>query len=257
MSAMPAIIAHQCATLGEALWLHVTAPILALAVAGFWSLRRERVALVIGPWALLCGLPRVFTPTAYITPRHLVYVAVPILVLAAGGLLAVLDNMASQRWARWAAVWVVIAACIGLAATPSIAADAAIIASPVRTPLIAFDRWQYISGWPSGYVATRVASFLRRQTTSGPVTVLMPPGYFIGGPLSLLMYGDRGVTFSTMRPALLSMRLPRPLKGRAAFVLAYRPSYTPLTLDDSRLRQVLHAPTADGDGACDLYRIVK
>lgn len=258
VSTMPPIIAHQFATLCAALWVQVTAPILFLALAGLWSVRRERVAWVIGPWALLSGLPRVLVPTAYITPRHLVYVAVPVLALAACGLVALLDAAARRGWTH-RAVWPVVLAalCLGLASAPSVAADATMITAPARTPLVAFDRWQYISGWPSGYVAGRVASYLRRQAALEPLTVLMPPGYFVSGPLEVLLYGDRRVTISIVPPTLLSTRLPPVVQGRATFVLTYQPSHGALTLDRRRLRRVLHVETGDHDGVCDLYRIVR
>lgn len=251
---VPRVIANQCGTLIAALWLHVTPVMLVLAIGGLWSLRHERVGVLVGVWAVMGGLIRVLTPVSYITPRHLVYVAVPIVVLAACGLVVLIDNV-TRRINNVPSI-VFAAICTSVVVAPSIVTDVTIITAPARTPLVAFDRWQYVTGWPSGYAVTRVVSYLHQQEARGRVNVLIPPGYLVTGPLTVLLSGDQRITLTTVSPQQLSEHLPEAIGGKTIFVLMYRPSYVPLTLDHKRVRLVLHAATSDNDGACDLYRIV-
>jgi len=68
-----------------ALWLYLTPPILLLGVLGLWAARRDRAARLVGLWAVLGSLPIVLVPNRLFVPRHFLYIAVPILLLAARG----------------------------------------------------------------------------------------------------------------------------------------------------------------------------
>src|SRR5207253_2757905 len=47
-----AVIVGQLVTLAQAIWLYLTPPVLALAVLGLWTMRHERAARLLAPWAL-------------------------------------------------------------------------------------------------------------------------------------------------------------------------------------------------------------
>src|SRR5207248_4056304 len=141
-----AVIVRQLATWAQALWLYLTLPVLALAVLGLWAMRRERAARLLGPWALLGGLPPALVPGAFLAPRYFLYIAVPILLLSARGLLAAAAVLPPRSrnvrsWAprlRHAPLWLLVLCGVALTATPAGAADVTMIGSPSRTPLIAF-----------------------------------------------------------------------------------------------------------------------
>jgi len=416
-SSVAATVGQQLATWGAALWLYLTPPVLLLALLGLWSIRRQRAALVIGPWALLGGLPPVLVPGAFLAPRYFLYSAVPILVLAAYGLVALVavispfappapmgepslappapsggawasrfappappggawgdaspqtpakqtvwpiveqvlvsesvlvdtvgvtdgrgawrgrrgrrdcrqspisrfpdsrdecmagvwgeaspqappegaggakreaqallearwiagrSRGASQPWAgggegesnrhrlftrrvqlaRGIAAPALLVLCAGLAVIPSVQADAALIGAPAHAPYIPFDRWQYVTGWPSGYALMDVVTYLRRQERHGPITVVSsiynPPG----DALAVLLGRDPRVTlvnrdFDTLRAQPL-----RDTPGRSIYVIACHPYGQQLHPDARDLRAVLRAPDGDGAGGVDVYAVI-
>ncbi len=400
-----ATVGQQLTTWGSALWLYLTPPVLLLALLGLWSIRRQRAALVIGPWALLGGLPPVLVPGAFLAPRYFLYSAVPILVLAAYGLVALVavispfapsvpmgepslappapmgepslappapmgepslappapsggawgdaspqtpairtsqesgnlemgnclrplrplrplhaprpsvtptvsanaDSLTSTcstigRTVCLAGVWgeaspqappegaggakeeaqappegagkrgrlftrrvrltrgiaapALLVLCAGLAVIPSVAADAALIGAPSRAPYIPFDRWQYVTGWPSGYALMDVVAFLRRQERHGPITVVSsiynPPG----DALAVLMGRDPRVTLTNRDFDTLRAQPLHAVPGRPLYVVACRPYGQQLHPDARDLRAVLRAPDGDGAGGIDVYAVI-
>ena len=103
-----AVIVRQLATWAQALWLYLTLPVLALAVLGLWTMRHERAARLLGPWALLGGLPPALVPGAFLAPRYFLYIAVPILLLSALGLLAVAVGLSARL--RHVPLWLLVLA---------------------------------------------------------------------------------------------------------------------------------------------------
>jgi len=404
-----ATVGQQLATWSAALWLYLTPPVLLLALLGLWSIRRQRAALVIGPWALLGGLPPVLVPGAFLAPRYFLYSAVPILVLAAYGLVALVaaispsplappapskglplappapsggawgdaspqtpakqtvwsiveqvlvsesalvdtvgvtndrgawrgrrgrrdrrqspisrfpdsqdERMAgvwgeaspqappegaggakgeaqappegaggakeeaqappqgaggdAQAWerarkrgrlftrrvqlARGIAAPALLVLCAGLTVIPSVQADAALIGAPARAPYIPFDRWQYVTGWPSGYALMDVVTYLRRQERRGPITVVSsiynPPG----DALAVLLGRDPRVTLTNRDFDTLRAQPLRATPGRPIYVIACHPYGQQLHPDTRDLRAVLRAPNGDGAGGVDVYAVI-
>ncbi len=259
----------QLGVWGFALWLYVTPPVLALALLGLWAMRRERAARIVGPWALLGGLPPALVPGAFLAPRYFLYIAVPLVVLAARGTVvlaglaqragrhaarvAAADAFARARGRRNAGTSVAVALLVAaLASVPAAAADRAIIAAPDRAPLTPFDRWQYVDGWPSGYALDRVAAYLRARAARGPVMVYSsiynPPG----DALAVLLWRDPRFTLANVDFATLPAH---PLRA-AAYLVACRPYGQALRPDPRALRLVLRAANGDGVGGVDLYHVV-
>jgi len=62
--------------------------------------------------------------------------------------------------------------------------------------LIAFDRWQYMTGWPSGYALTHVVAYLHRQEAHGPLTVISSMYNPPGDALIVLVGHERNITLT-------------------------------------------------------------
>lgn len=250
------VVGRQLVTWGSALWLYLTPPILLLALLGLWATRRERIIRLVGAWALLGGLPPALVPGAFLAPRYFLYIAVPIVILAARGLIAIATAIYA-RAPRLRAAWVPAIlglALAALAAIPALQADAALATRPATAPLIPFDRWQYVTGWPSGYALNRVVAYLRRQESGGPLTVVSsiynPPG----DALAILMGRDRAVTLANVDFSALPNHPLRATPGRRTFVIACRPYGQPLRADPRHLRPMLRVPNRSGGGV-DVYEV--
>lgn len=248
------IVARQVVTWGSAIWLYLTPPVLGLALLGLWAIRHERAARIMVPWALLGSLPPVVVPGAFLAPRYFLYIAVPFILLAARGLLRIISALRTGPLHRMP-FWSLTLAGVVLTAIPSVSADVAIIGAPRETPLIAFDRWQYMTGWPSGYALMRVVTYLRRQEAHGPITVVSsiynPPG----DALAILLGREHQITLSNVDFGTLRIHSLRAAHQRV-FLIVCRPYGQALHVDAHILRLVLHAPNADGDGGDDLYEVV-
>ena len=249
-----AAIVHQLATWAGALWLYLTPPILALAVLGLWTMRHERTARLLGPWALLGGLPPALVPGAFLAPRYFLYIAVPILLLSARGLLAVAAGLSARL--HHVPLWLLVLCGAALTATPAAAADRAIIISPSRTPLIAFDRWQYVTGWPSGYALTHVVAYLHRQEAHGPITVISSMYNPPGDALIVLLGHERNITLTNVDFSTLRRHPLRVAPGHRAFLIACRPYGQRLRADPHALHLLLTVPNAGGTGGVDVYEVI-
>ncbi len=271
------IITRQLGIWVAALWLYVTPPVLVLAVLGLGAALRDATGRLVGLWALLGGLPPALVPNVFLAPRYFVYIAVPIAVLAARGLL-LLITVLHGRLVPHRRLWPLLWCAATVALTPAMAADVLLLRVPAQAPLLAFDRWQYVTGWPSGYAVLRVVAYLRAQARHGAITVVCanydPPRL----QLSLLLGRDPAirlgmVTLATLRARRIGPGQPFLLQGtdgstgherqfRAAVghpvflvVLHYRghavpsddryfPHDLPLLSTTPVVRQVLHASNA-------------
>jgi hypothetical protein len=160
------------------------------------------------------------------------------------------------RLARGIAAPALLVLCAGLAVIPSVAADAALIGAPARAPYIPFDRWQYVTGWPSGYALMDVVAYLRRQERRGPIIVVSsiynPPG----DALAVLMGRDPRVTLTNRDFDTLRAQPLHAVPGRPLYVVACRPYGQRLHPDARDLRAVLRAPDGDGAGGVDVYAVI-
>lgn len=252
---LAAILGQQLATWGAALWLYLTPPVLGLALLGLWAMRRERAALLLGPWALLGGLPPALVPAAFLAPRYFLYIAVPTTILAARGLLALAGAVQRRVAPRWA-VWTLALATLLLVSLPALSADAAIIGAPRAAPLTAFDRWQYVTGWPSGYAFVDALAYLRRQETRGSITIYSsiynPPG----DALALALGRDPRVTLANVDFDTLRAHPLHAARGQRAYLIACRPYGQRLHPNLRLLRLVWQAPNGDHIGGDDVYEVL-
>jgi len=260
------IIADQAARWAEGLWLYLTPPVLLLAALGLWLVRRERMVLLVGAWAVLGSLPVVAAPNRLFVPRHFLYIAIPLIVLAARGVLALAHAVRGRQDAR-RPVWLILLVCgaASLLALPAIAADVTMIAAPTRTPLIPADRFQYVAGWPSGYMLAPVLSYLRRQAQHGRLTVVTEGGNPPRDMLRVALSRDTAITMAETDIAdthALRDYIKQAGRGGALYLMMHYTSDRPppsaadsptLLAQQGLLRLVLRARSLDGASHYDLY----
>ena len=98
-------------------------------------------------------------------PRYLVFLTAPFAALAAWGA----DGIAAAIERRTPAhAGVLTAAALVLALLPAARADWALLVDPPRAPLVELDRFQYVTGWPSGYGVRDTVAFVRSERARHP-----------------------------------------------------------------------------------------
>jgi hypothetical protein len=151
------------------LWAYCTPPIgVTCAATALLGLLRRR-----GPesfLALAAGLPVLaFGAVAWAWyPRYILFVSVPLLVLAARGT-ALAWCWSARRWPDRARLRTLCAAALGGALLlPALRFDHALLTDPTRAPLPQLDGFQYVWGWPSGYGWDRAVALLREERARRP-----------------------------------------------------------------------------------------
>jgi len=136
-------------------------PLVALLVVlgGAWSLLRGGPGDRLLVFAMLLPVGVFALGARQLYPRYVLSATIPALVLAARG-----AGEAGLWLARWTPLampggrWLIASIC----ALPALAACAQIVSEPVRAPLPAIERFQYIEGWPSGYGWREACELVRR-----------------------------------------------------------------------------------------------
>ncbi len=266
------VIGGQAARWANALWLYLTPPVLLLAALGLWATRRERMALLLGAWALLGSLPVVALPNRLFVPRYFLYIAVPTVVLAARGLLLLAD-LARTRLTAGRPRPLLLSCAVGLILLPAIASDAAIIAASTRTPLLPADRFQYVTGWPSGYMLTPMVGFLRGRARRGPITVVSEQSNPPLDMLRIALVRDTSITLveaSVDSPRDLGAGLRQAVRGTdgnagSLYLIVHYTSDRPspiapdgamILANRGTLRLVLRARSLDEASRYDVYTLV-
>lgn len=136
----------------------------AFALARAVRVRSRGIAFV----ALFVALPTLaFAAVGDIWfPRYLVFLTGPFVALAAWGADQAL-GMAEQRPAPATARLVVIAGLV-LLLVPAAALDFMILADPAHARWVELDRFQYVTGWPSGYGVRDTVAFVREERSRHP-----------------------------------------------------------------------------------------
>ena len=164
----------------EWLWTYWTPGLVILAALGLAlglaSPPRRRAAvllalLTVGPTALFVALSGIWYP------RYLLFTTVPLLPLAAGGFVGSIDLLARWGRLRRSTVPVLAAALLAITLLPALRFDLALWTDPIRAPFPALDRFQYVTGWPSGYGSRESVEFLRAERRRLPEgLILVTPG---------------------------------------------------------------------------------
>ena len=130
------------------------------------------------------------------------------------------------------------------------------IGSPARTPLIAFDRWLYVIGWPSGYALMHVVAYLGRQEAHGPTTVISSVYNPPGAALIVLLGHERNVTLANVDFVTLRQRPLRAAPDHRTLLIAGRPYGRSLHANPHMLNLLLTVANANGVGGVDLYEVI-
>jgi hypothetical protein len=98
-------------------------------------------------------------------PRYLVFLTAPFAALAAWGADS-LARFAERRVPRSAAA--ITGAGLALVLWPALRADRDLLVDPARAPFVEIDRFQYVTGWPSGYGVRDTVEFVRAERARHP-----------------------------------------------------------------------------------------
>jgi hypothetical protein len=172
-------VGNAAANLGlaaEWLWAYWTPGLIVLALIGLVAAgaRREhwRAAVLLG---LLAAGPAVaFVAVSEIWyPRYLLFTTIPLLPLSAWGFVALADLAGTRVRAGRTARAALAAAGLALVLLPALRFDLALWTDPARAPFPALDRFQYVTGWPSGYGMRDSMAFLAAQRERRPGGLLL------------------------------------------------------------------------------------
>jgi hypothetical protein len=160
---------RNLAQVGEWLWVWGTAPLCVLALAGIAAAlpRRHAPSLFLVAVALVPIAVLVPTATTWY-PRYLHFVAVPALVLAAHALVSLVDLVFARRDLSAFARAAVLGGAAAVVLVPSLANDVRLWTDPARARMPAVDRFQYVSGWPSGYGVRETVERVKEERARHP-----------------------------------------------------------------------------------------
>jgi 4-amino-4-deoxy-L-arabinose transferase-like glycosyltransferase len=209
----------------EWLWAYWTPGLVLLAVAGlvFALARGERrrpaallAVLAVAPTLAFVAVSEIWYP------RYLLFTTVPLLPLASWGFVSAIDLLRRHGALGTGPTAMVAAALLLVVLSPALRFDAMLWTDPAGAPFASLDRFQYVTGWPSGYGLRDSLAFLSAQRERAGGLLLVTPGpSTTASALRLLAARDPGVEVRYVDPA--SEADPRRLAGngphRAVFVI--------------------------------------
>jgi len=180
------------------LWTYWTPPLIVLALAGLTSalVRRERALGALLLALLAAGPAVVFVAVSEIWyPRYLLFTTVALLPLSAWGFVALADAAGRHVRSGPAVRATLAAAGLALSLFPALRFDRALWTDPAEAPLPALDRFQYVTGWPSGYGSRDSMAFLRTERERHPdgLRLLTPGPSTTASAIRLLWANDPAV----------------------------------------------------------------
>jgi hypothetical protein len=203
------VAATVSANLGLALswlWRYWTPGLVLLAAVGVVvalrtsALRRSGVLLILvalGPVVLFASVSRVWFP------RYVLFTTVPLVILAALGFRALLDALQRRRPLSPSTGTLRTAVLLAIALASALRFDAALWTDPSRAPLPDVDRFQYVTGWPSGYGSRDSVDFLRARRAERPegLTLVTPGPSITASAVRLLWASDSGMEVRAVDPS--------------------------------------------------------
>jgi len=188
---------------------------LALAIAAGQGRRGAFLALLaVGPTVAFVSVSGIWYP------RYLLFTTVPLLPLSAWGFVGAIDLVRKRgRLSTGPAAGLAVAA-LALVLAPAALFDLALWTDPPRAPFPAIERFQYVTGWPSGYGMRDSVAFLRLERERHPEGLLLvtPGPSTTASAVRLLCARDPAVDVLYVDPTSTDpAALARP--GRALFVI--------------------------------------
>ena len=245
------------------LWTYWTPPLIVLALIGLTMALvqrdRARAALLM---ALLAFGPAIafvaFSEIWY--PRYLLFTTVSLLPLSAWGLVALADLVGRHIHAGSIVRGALAAVGLTLVLVPAVRFDRALWTDPAQAPLPALDRFQYVTGWPSGYGVADTVAYLRARATpgTGGVTIVAPTSSVTASTLRLLNGPKFPVEVVCLEPGDPSATdaLRDLARTRIAYVLVSPRQNARLSLSwAAGVRHEFTSYKPDGAVADELYRI--
>jgi hypothetical protein len=256
-SPVAAVVSANLGLAASWLWRYWTPGLVLLAAAGLVvalrtsALRRSGLLLVLvalGPVAIFASVSRVWFP------RYVLFTAVPLVILAALGFCVLRDALDRRSSVSPSAGTVRTVLLLALFLAPALRFDAALWTDPSRAPLPDVDRFQYVTGWPSGYGGRDSIEFLRARRAERPegLTLVTPGPSITASAVRLLWASDPGMEVRAVDPIA-------PLPADSA-----RPVYVVVSIAEG-VRLPAHWTTEvtrefasfkpDGAAADELYRV--
>lgn len=244
----------------EWLWAYWTPALVVLALAGL------AVAIVTGKGrrAAFLALLAVGPTVAFVTvsgiwyPRYLLFTTMPLLPLSAWGFVGAIDLVRERgRLSARPAAGLALAALVLVLASAA-RFDLALWTDPSRAPFPALDRFQYVTGWPSGYATRDSVAFLRAQRESHPHGLLLvTPGPSTTASAARLLWArDPGVEVRYVAEPEAAPP-PRAEDGRGVFVVVSLAEGVRLPMGWTReTRPEFASFKPDGTPGDRIYRVV-
>ena len=202
-------------------------------------------------WALVSWLPFV---VIHLSPRYLLSGAIPLIVLAARGTVA-LGRVTAQEQGRFSGTVRRIGAgvLVLLAILACVREDVPLIAAPAHAALVQGDREQYIAGWPAGYALQRALADLRRVTHGQTVTLISPLQNPPADALAVLVGRDPHIQLLYRDLASLQHATALSRYPERTFVVVCRPTGQQIDVRRAGLRLMVAGPNSNGIGGVYLY----
>ena len=246
----------------EWLWTYWTPSLALLALAGLgYALahrERRRAALLlaivaVGPTVAFVAVSEIWYP------RYLLFTTVPLLPLAAAGFAGIAETVHTWRSVGRRAGAALTVALLAAVLAPALAFDLALWRDPARAPFPALDRFQYVTGWPSGYGARESMAFLRgeRARSPGGLLLVTPGPSTTASAVRLLSNADPGLEVRYVDPATVSdvRELASGPSAPATYVIVSRAENVTLPAAwSSALRRAFASFKPDGAAADEIYR---
>ncbi len=159
-------------------------------IATPWGLayRRRQTLVLLACWAVF-AIPPILTGSAIYTTRYVIPSILPLLLSVAELLVCGSQRLASSQEALHVKAWVQpiilpAAKVILLLAivAPSLAFDVQLLRDPSSANLAETDRFQYVSGWPSGWGFSEAIELVRKRISERGGEVIVLSDHFHGLP---------------------------------------------------------------------------
>jgi dolichyl-phosphate-mannose-protein mannosyltransferase len=248
----------------EWLWAYWTPGLALLALAGLVLVLLGKTRPGGRGAALLLGIVTVGPTLAFVAvseiwyPRYLLFTTVPLVALAGWGFVATFDLLHARLLAPGARAGPWAALALALLLVPALRFDLALWTDPSRAPFPALDRFQYVTGWPSGYGTHDSIAFLRAQRERTPAgLVLVTPGpSTTASAVRLFWARDSSVDVQYVAPDAPASALQAAAAGRPLFVVVSRPERARLPEQWSPVLAAAFASyKPDGTAADAIYRL--
>lgn len=172
---------------GQWFYAYVTPPLLVVCLVGIGWLfyRKWRIAAPLILTAVIALVP-LFLVARIFFPRYMLYILLPLVLAAAGGLDLILNKLGQHRKVSWGYIGLV------LVSLPALWFNYLIITDPLSAPLPQLDKTQYQEGMAAGKGAYEARDFLIKEQAARQRTLVVLESAGFNEFLPALLYGRKG-----------------------------------------------------------------